>query len=144
MTEDRLIELIEAWGADPDGFPEAERAAAKALLAAHPQRFAAALAEARALDAALARMPDVLPPPALTEALVASAPKPRHAAGGFRVPKFAPWAPASGAAALAAGLFIGLMVAPTASADSESDDVQALLEEAIGYDPAALSEGIIE
>jgi hypothetical protein len=62
----------------------------------------------------------------------------------LRVPKFAPWAPASGAAALAAGLFMGLMAAPSASADSETDDVQALLEEAIGYDPAALSEGIAE
>jgi len=144
MTEDRLIELIESWGADPSAFPEAERAAARALLAAHPARFAAAMAEARALDAALARMPDVLPSAALTEALVASGPKPKRAGGGFRLPKFAPWAPASGAAALAAGLFMGLMVAPTASADSDTDDVQALLEEAFGYDPAALSEGIVE
>lgn len=144
MTEDRLIELIESWGADPSAFPEAERAAARALLATNPARFAAAIDEARALDAALARMPDILPSAALTEALVASAPKPKRAGGGFRLSKFAPWAPASCAAALAAGLFMGLMVAPTASADSDTDDVQALLEEAIGYDPAALSEGIVE
>jgi hypothetical protein len=144
VTDDRLIELIESWGADPSAFPQAERGAARALLAAHPERFAPAIAEARALDAALARMPDVFPPPALTAALIASAPKPKRAGGALRVPKFAPWAPASGAAALAAGLFMGLMAAPSASADSETDDVQALLEEAIGYDPAALSEGIAE
>ena len=53
MTEDRLIELIEAWGADPAGFPEAERAAARALLAANPARFAAALEEAKQGAAAL-------------------------------------------------------------------------------------------
>ena len=32
MTEDRLIELIEAWGADLSAFPEAERAAARGEL----------------------------------------------------------------------------------------------------------------
>jgi hypothetical protein len=142
MTEDRLFELIEIWGADPEAFPEPERAGAKALLAAHPQRFAAALAEARALDAAFAQLPEILPSAALTEALIASAPKPARLQAGWRLPKFAPWAPASGFAALAAGLFMGLMIAPTASAASDTDDVQALLEQAIGYDPAALTEEI--
>ncbi len=140
MTEDRLIELIEAWGADPSAFPEAERAAARALLAAHPQRFAEALGEARALDAAIARMPEVLPSASLTEALIASAPKPRRASGGLRLPKFAPWAPAGGFAALAAGLFMGVMVAPAASAASESEEVEIVLEHALGFDPAAFAE----
>ncbi len=144
MTEDRLIELIESWGADPDAFPETERAAAKALLAAQPLRFAAILAEARALDAAFAQLPDILPSAALTGALIASAPKPARAGAAWRLPGFAPWAPASGFAALAAGLFMGLMVAPTASAASDTDDVQALLEQALGYDPAALSEEIAQ
>ncbi|MBI1399243.1 hypothetical protein [Hyphomonas sp.] len=142
MTEDRLFELIEIWGADPDAYPESERAGAKALLAAYPQRFAAALADARALDAAFAQLPDILPSAALTEALIASAPKPASAGAAWRLPKFAPWAPASGFAALAAGLFMGLMIAPTASAASDTDDVQALLEQALGYDPAALTEEI--
>jgi hypothetical protein len=144
MTEDRLFELIEAWGADPSAYPEAERAAARALLAAEPQRFAQALAEARALDAALARMPEIIPSASLTEVLVASAPKPRRASGGFRLPKFAPWAPASGFAALAAGLFMGVMVAPTASAASETDELATVLEHALGYDPAAFAEELGE
>jgi len=144
MTEDRLIELIEAWGADPSAYPEAERAAAKALLAARPERFAEALAEARALDAALARMPEILPSAALTEALIASAPKPRLASGGFRLPKFAPWAPAGGFAALAAGLFMGVMVAPTASAASDTEEVEIVLEHALGFDPAAFAEELGE
>jgi hypothetical protein len=39
---------------------------------------------------------------------------------------------------------MGIMVAPAASAASDTDDVQALLEQALGYDPAALSEEIAE
>lgn len=144
MTEDRLIELIEAWGADPDGFPEAERAAAKAMLAANPARFAAALEEARALDLALNRMPEILPSRDLTEALIASAPKPRRAGAFFGLPKFSPWAPASGFAALTAGLFMGIMVAPAASAASETDEVESVLEHALGYDPAAFTEELGE
>jgi len=144
MTEDRLIELIEVWGADLSGFPEAERNAAKALLAARPERFAAAIAGARALDAALARIPETLPSPALTEALVASAPKRKAAAGGLRLPKFAPWAPASGFAALAAGLFMGVMVAPGASASSDLEEVESVIEHALGYDPAAFTEELGE
>jgi len=144
MTEDRLIELIEAWGADPDGFPEAERAAAKAMLAANPARFAAALEEARALDLALERVPEILPSRDLTEALIASAPKPRRPGFLSSLPKYAPWAPASGFAALAAGLFMGIMVAPAASAASDTDDVESVLEHALGYDPAAFTEELGE
>jgi hypothetical protein len=144
MTEDRLIELIEAWGADPSAFPEVERAAARAMLAAQPARFAAVIAEVRALDAALARLPEILPSAALTEALIASAPKARPATGGFRVPKFFPWAPASGLAALAAGLFMGVMVAPAASASSDTSEVESVLEHALGYDPAAFTEVLSE
>lgn len=144
MTEDRLIELIEAWGADPAGFPESERAGARALLAARPERFAAALAAAHALDAALARMPEILPSAALTEALVASAPKPAVSRGRAVFPRFASWAPASGFAALAAGLFMGVMVAPAASAANDTAVVETVLEHALGFDPAAFTEELGE
>ena len=144
MTEDRLIELIEAWGADPSAFPEAERAAARAMLAAQPARFAAVIAEARALDAALARLPEILHSAALTGRLAASAPSPKAAASGFRLPKLAPWAPASGVAALAAGLFMGVMAAPAASASSDMSEVESVLEHALGYDPAAFTQVLSE
>lgn len=144
MTEERLLELIEAWGADPNAFPEAERAAARALLAAHPQRFAAALEAAHALDTALERLPEILPSKALEEVLIASAPQPRGAGRGLRLPKFTPWAPASGFAALAAGLFMGIMVAPAASATSDTDEVATVLEHALGFDPAAYAEELGE
>jgi hypothetical protein len=144
MTEDRLIELIEAWGADPACFPEAEQAEARALLAARPERFASARKAAHALDAALAGLPEIRPSPALTEALIASAPKQPSARGGFRFPKFAPWAPAGGFAALAAGLFMGVMVAPVASAASDTTEVETVLEHALGFDPAAFTEELGE
>ena len=47
MTDDRLHALIAAFGADPTAWPEEERAAAEAHLAAHTDRFAAALEEAQ-------------------------------------------------------------------------------------------------
>lgn len=146
MTDDRLMELIEAWGADPNAFPEAERAAAKALLAAHPQRFAAALASARALDAALGGLPEILPSAALEEAIIASMPKPRAARSDWRLLQFFRWAPAGagGFAALAAGLFMGAMLAPTASATSDTDEMAIVLEHALGYDPVAYSEELGE
>lgn len=144
MTEDRLIELIETWGADPAAFPEADRAAARAMLAAQPARFAAALADASALDAAFAALPMATPSAALTGALIASAPKPRPAAGGFSLPKLKPWAPASGFAALAAGLFMGVMIAPAASAANDTEEAALVLEHALGFDPAAFTEELGE
>jgi hypothetical protein len=144
MTEDRLLELIEAWGADPAAYPEADRAAARALLAQQPERFAAALAAARDLDAALTRVPAVLPSKALEDRLAASGPKPRGGRSQWRWPMFAPWAPASGLAALAAGVFMGFTVAPAAVAESDTDEVAAVLEHALGYDPADISEVIGE
>lgn len=49
MRLERLKAIIEAYGAQPARWPEAERDAAQACLAAHPQAQAW-LAEARALD----------------------------------------------------------------------------------------------
>jgi hypothetical protein len=89
-------------------------------------------------------MPEILPSAALTERLVASAPRPKAATGGVRLPKFAPWAPASGFAALAAGLFMGVMVAPAASASSDTSEVESVIEHALGYDPAAFTEELGE
>ena len=139
MTDDRLIELIEIWGADPASWPEAERAAGETLLRANPERFARALAEARALDLMLEALPEPAMPRALTEAIVAAAPRPKAARKdaqrwfGLKTP----WAPASGFAAAALGLFMGLTVAPVASADDEMTvEVQELVVSALGFDAA--------
>ncbi|KCZ98901.1 hypothetical protein HPO_08374 [Hyphomonas polymorpha PS728] len=139
MTDDRLIELIEIWGAEPASWPEAERAAGQALLRAHPERFAGALAEARALGLMLGALPEPDMPRALTEAIVAAAPRPKAARGNIQ--KWfglkTPWAPASGFAAAALGLFMGLTVAPVASADDDMTvEVQELVVSALGFDTA--------
>lgn len=143
MTDDRLIELIETWGAEPVCWPEAERAAGVALLQAHPERFAAALAEARALDLMLDALLEPQMPRALTEALIAAAPHPKAARSGGVQRWFGlktPWAPASGFAAVALGLLMGLTVAPAASADDEmTAEVQELVVSALGFDPATYS-----
>ena len=140
MTDTRLISLIESWGADPASWPAQERAAAEALLAAHPGRFASVLEQARQLDMALEALPEVRPSPALTEAIIASAPRRRPKP--FGLPRWlslkAPWLPASGLAAAALGLVMGLTGAPAAIAEDDLDaEVEALVISALGFDPAA-------
>ena len=139
MTDDRLIELIETWGAEAASWPEAERDAGKALLLAHPQRFAGALAQARELDLMLGALPEPEMPRALTEAIIAAAPRPKRASNGLPgwFAHRPPWAPASGFAAAALGLFMGLTMAPVASAEDEmTTEVQELVVSALGFDAA--------
>ena len=138
MTVARLIELIETWGADPASWPEADKAAGKALLAAHPERFAATMAQARQLDLMLGALPEPEMPAALTQAIMDAAPRPKRAGGVTRwFGLKTPWAPASGLAAAAVGLLMGLTVAPAASADDEvTAEVQELVVSALGFDPA--------
>lgn len=140
MTDARLFELIETWGSDPAGWPDGERASGKAHLLAYPERFAAAIAHARELDLMLGALPEPEMPAGLADAIVSSAPAPRRATGGL--PRWfgirAPWAPASGLAAAALGLFMGLTVAPAASADDEvAVEVQELVVSALGFDAAS-------
>lgn len=137
MTDDRLFDIIETWGAEPHGWPEAERAEAEALLAEKPGKFSSALIAARELDLMLAVLPEPDMPRALTEAIIATAPKPARGLlprwGGLK----APWVPASGFAAAAFGLFMGLTIAPVASADDEMNaEVQELVISALGFEPA--------
>lgn len=139
MTDARLIELIETWGADPASWPEADRAAGKALLVAHPERFAETIAQARQLDLMLGALPEPEMPAALAQAIMDAAPRPKRAGGSLSrwIGLKTPWAPASGLAAAAVGLVMGLTVAPAASADDEvTAEVQELVVSALGFDPA--------
>lgn len=141
MTEARLVELIETWGAEPSCWPEAEREVAMAMLAAASDRFEEALSQARELDLMLEGLPQPEVSRTLADAIVAAAPRPKAArnagAGWFGLRT--PWAPASGFgfAAAALGLFMGLTVAPAASADDEMNaEVQELVISALGFDTA--------
>lgn len=61
MTEDRFIELLDAYGADPMRWPIEERAEAAAMADSDNPRLQAALRQASALDTQLsmARVPPV-------------------------------------------------------------------------------------
>jgi hypothetical protein len=110
MTQKRVAELIAAYGAAPDKWPEAERAAALAVLQNEPA-LQAELRQMAALDAALDRWPSPAP---LVDAValaahVSATPRPRVAARRpfLRAPIFA-WPNAAGLAAAAmAGFLVG-------------------------------------
>lgn len=142
MTEARLFELIEIWGAEPSCWPEGEQAAARALLKAAPEKFEIVLRDARALDGLLGAVPEVVPSPMLTEAIMASAPRAAKArVGWFRLK--APWMPVSGMAAATFGLLMGLTVAPAASASDDLDaEVQELVISALGFDASGYVEDV--
>lgn len=134
MTPRRFRALADSYGAGLHRWPAAERAAAQALLASSaPAR--AILAEAAALDAALAANAE----PAPTEAALArlragvQARLDQHALPSLQ-PVRAGWgwpgwlSIAAGGGAIAAGLLIGLWGAPASASASASGDVLALLQ----------------
>lgn len=131
MTENRLLELIAAYGADVSAFPEAEQPAARAMLKDKPALFADALRDAEALDLMLTDLPAVDTPASLRAALIDSAPKARPGprASRWRLPV---WLPAGAFASLAVGLFAGMSVAQPIS--SQDEQAEALVYAALGYD----------
>ena len=111
MTQDRLKELIAAYGADHRRWPEPERAAALELLRRLPA-LRAEIDRMAALDAALDRWTNPAPSidAAALAARVSATPQRRPMAGKvfrFRWPDFA-WPNAAGLAAVAvAGFLVG-------------------------------------
>ena len=81
LSLDRLRTLLEAYGADPERWPDAERAAARALLAHSPdaRRWQAAHAQ---LDSLLDQTPVETAAPALVERIMSALPPPARAAHG--------------------------------------------------------------
>ncbi|MEL7128835.1 MAG: hypothetical protein AAGK23_04750, partial [Pseudomonadota bacterium] len=78
MSDRRLIELLQTYGADPSAWPEAERAAGLARLAERPDIAQSALADAEALDAALDHLPHIDLPDGLIASIIAAAPQPQR------------------------------------------------------------------
>ncbi|WP_084398386.1 hypothetical protein [Henriciella aquimarina] len=142
MTDERLLELIDAYGADPMSWPEAEREAALARLKAYPARFEGALEAARQLDHAFAAdtMPDA--PSGLAERILADAPaqSPARGAGlGARLktilfPNGLRWPAGATLAALMMGLMAGVATAPATADDGFQTDEEAVVYSALGYD----------
>lgn len=78
MTPERFRALLESYGADLERWPEAERAAAHALLAHTRPELEQLLAEARSLDRWLDSHAVIAPGPALVDRVVADL-QARHA-----------------------------------------------------------------
>jgi len=131
MDRTRLGELAETYGADWRRWPEAERDAARALLATDPaaERL---LFEARQLDAALDLAPRLEVSAALRARVIAAAPRPvtgRFAGlrAGWRrsgAPGRSVWLSGMGvAAAVCAGLLVGEAMVDRVTAGLQADSV---------------------
>jgi hypothetical protein len=137
VSDERILNLIEAYGADPAAFPEAERQAAAQRMTEAPGLFARSVEEASRLDDVLNLIPDVEVSASLRDSLLAGAPKPARAGRqGSGLRRFLPgWLPAGAVASLVMGLLIGVNVslpASVASADT-SDEADAVMYAALGF-----------
>ena len=127
MALRRFAELADAYGADFDRWPDAERFAALAL-AGRSEEARALLADAHELDAALARLDPPPTPPAALGARIAAL----QDGDAPATPRFVPLVAAIGrgavfAIAAAAGLYLGLSLAPPGTGDSGLELVEASL-----------------
>jgi hypothetical protein len=119
MNRERMTAILEAYGAAPARWPEAERAAAKAWAEAHAEDFAAMARGEAALDGMLACDEREGDDAALMARVLASAPKegvvvrPVFGRGAAHGPTGSIWRQASALAACAVlGLAIGFANAP--------------------------------
>lgn len=119
LSEHRLIELVDAWGVDPAGWPdEARTPSVFAALSDPTPALAKALAEARETDELLTGLIVAQAPAGLAERILADAPEParlqwRGLGDIFRSagPSGALWPAGAALASLATGVFIGLQMA---------------------------------
>ena len=120
ISTERVLELIDAYGAEPGAWPEEERAAASLRIAESPDVFASALADARALDQLL--LSEIIPEPsaALSDAILAEAPtvNAEQKRTAFRLssllfPQGARWPAGAALASLLMGLVGGYSYAST-------------------------------
>ncbi len=137
ITVERVFELIAAYGSAPESWPEGERAAASAMVAAQPDVFAPALTQARALDDALQGEPEIAPAADLAARILASAPAPAPARAkaswlgrlkDLILPQTTRWPAGATLASLAIGLVGGYAYA------SAYDQADQAYYTAFGYD----------
>ncbi|NBC20871.1 MAG: hypothetical protein GVY06_07480 [Alphaproteobacteria bacterium] len=135
-SQARLVALVEAWGADPKAWPEAERTqAALAGLADPGPSLRTALAEARTLDESLAAIPAMDPPEGLAERVLAEAPAARRPAARWLAsalealfPDGRLWPAGAALASLAIGLVIGWQLdGPSGTLETDDDVIYAAL-----------------
>ena len=117
MTPERFETLAEAFGGDVARWPQVERDAAAALMAARPAVVREILARAEDLDAALAAFSPPRAASGLMDRIIATAPTPRGRRGwtGWLVPA---GLGAGLAAACAAGVMVGARLSPPPQGDA--------------------------
>lgn len=126
MTSERFLALVAAYGADTRRWPQAERAAAEAFVAAEPGLAGPALADADMVDALLHASRVAHPSMALRDLVIASA-----AQAGLKVgresrrwlDRLALTMGAGWAAAACAGIVAGVMMTSYLTADAQADAV---------------------
>lgn len=126
MTSERFLALIAAYGADARRWPDAERAAAQAFLAAEADVIGAALAEADAADALLNASCVAHPSIALRDRIIASAAQAGLKArrqGGRWLNRLAITMGAGCAAATFTGIVAGVMMTTWLTADAQADAI---------------------
>ena len=144
MRKNRFREIVKAYGGDPKRWPDAEREAATAFMAAHPDVGDAVLADARALDGVLdggnlvpsandLLMARILKAAHTTPQDRADLPIPAndipHGAGqGLRMP---PWKSLAATLLLTTGM--GFVMGNAVASSSEIDQAEALLEISANY-----------
>ncbi|MBU3969824.1 MAG: hypothetical protein KKE42_04495 [Alphaproteobacteria bacterium] len=126
MTSERFLAIVLAYGADARRWPEAERAAARAFVAAHPALAGPALAEADAADALLHESRVAHPSMALRDRVIASAAEAGLKArreGRRWLDRLALAMGAGWAAAACAGIVAGVMMTSYLTADAQAEAV---------------------
>ncbi|MGZ9099745.1 MAG: hypothetical protein ACXW3O_08590 [Brevundimonas sp.] len=126
MTSERFLALVAAWGADARRWPEAERAAARAFVAANPDVARPALAEADAADALLHASRVASPSMMLRDRVIASAAEAGLTArreGRRWLDRLSLAFGAGWAAAACAGIVAGVMLTSHLTADAQADAV---------------------
>ncbi|WP_291844040.1 hypothetical protein [Maricaulis sp.] len=118
MTEDRFFRILEAYGADPARWPDAERAEAEAFAAAHPALVLDATGDEMVLDDLLDRMVEpVIEAPLLERRLLARLPGPTGLPAWM--------APSAIAAALLVGVLGGFASGALTGPADDSDAIYA-------------------
>ena len=131
MTPERFEALAEAYGGDVARWPDVEREAATAWMAAEPARAGEILARASDLDAALMAYAPPRGAPGLAERIAAAAPRPRPHWIGWLLPT---GMGAGLAAACAAGVMLGAQLgAPAGSAEDPDAVVAAIGDDDVSF-----------
>ena len=126
MTAERFNALVSAYGADARRWPESERTAALAYMAAEPETGRAVLVEADAIDALLHAAPTPQVSLALRDRVIASAAELGLKArrnGRLWLDRLALVLGAGWAAAACAGVAAGVIMTGHLTADAQADAV---------------------